>query len=50
MAVYEFRGIQVATGKAVKGFRDADNAKSLRGVLRKEGVLLTLATEESKKK
>src|SRR6188768_3681730 len=50
MAVYEFRGIQVATGKPVKGFRDADNAKSLRGVLRKEGVLLTLATEESKKK
>lgn len=50
MAVYEFRGIQVATGKAVKGFRDADNAKSLRGALRKEGVLLTLATEEDKKK
>ncbi|MES1187496.1 MAG: type II secretion system inner membrane protein GspF [Myxococcales bacterium] len=49
MAVYEFRGIQVATGKPVKGFRDADNAKSLRGVLRKEGVLLTLATEENKK-
>jgi len=50
MAVYEFRGIQVTTGKPVKGFRDADNAKSLRGLLRKEGVLLTLATEESKKK
>jgi general secretion pathway protein F len=50
MAVYEFRGIQAATGKAVKGFRDADNAKALRGQLRKEGVLLTQATEESKKK
>src|SRR5690349_9848596 len=50
MAVFEFRGIQVATGKAVKGFRDADNAKALRGVLRKEGVLLTQATEESEKK
>jgi general secretion pathway protein F len=50
MAVFEFRGIQVASGKPVKGFRDADNAKSLRGVLRKEGVLLTLATEESQKK
>jgi general secretion pathway protein F len=50
MAVYEFRGIQVATGKPVKGFRDADNARALRGVLRKEGVLLTLATEESQKK
>ncbi|HXK18660.1 MAG TPA: type II secretion system inner membrane protein GspF [Polyangiaceae bacterium] len=50
MAVYEFRGIQVATGKPVKGFRDADNAKALRGTLRKEGVLLTLATEEDQKK
>src|SRR3954468_4235940 len=50
MAVFEFRGIQVATGKPVKGFRDADNAKSLRGSLRKEGVLLTLATEETQKK
>lgn len=50
MAVFEFRGIQVATGKAVKGFRDADNAKSLRGALRKEGVLLTQASEESQKK
>jgi general secretion pathway protein F len=49
MGVFEFRGIQVATGKAVKGYRDADNAKSLRGLLRKEGVLLTLATEGEKK-
>jgi general secretion pathway protein F len=50
MAVYEFRGIQVANGKAVKGFRDADNAKALRGLLRKEGVLLTSANEETQKK
>ncbi len=50
MAVYEFRGIQVATGKAVKGFRDADNPKALRGALRKEGVLLTQAAEETQKK
>jgi general secretion pathway protein F len=50
MPVYEFRGIQIGTGKSVKGFRDADNAKSLRGTLRKEGVLLTQASEESKKK
>jgi general secretion pathway protein F len=50
MAVYEFRGIQIATGKAVKGFRDADNAKALRAVLRREGVLLTLANEESERK
>ena len=50
MPVYEFRGIQIASGKPVKGFRDADNAKALRGMLRKDGVLLTLATEEDKKK
>ena len=50
MAVYEFRGIQVTSGKPVKGYRDADNAKALRTVLRREGILLTLATEESKKK
>jgi len=46
MAVFEYRGIQIETGKAVKGYRDADNAKSLRALLRKEGVLLTLANEE----
>jgi general secretion pathway protein F len=50
VAVYEFRGIQVASGKPVKGYRDADNAKALRAVLRREGILLTLATEESRKK
>jgi len=50
VAVYEFRGIQVASGKPVKGYRDADNAKALRAVLRREGILLTLATEESQKK
>src|SRR5688572_6138574 len=50
MAVYEFRGIQVTSGKPDKGYRDADNAKALRTVLRREGILLTLATEESEKK
>ena len=50
MAVYEYRGIQVATGKTVKGYRDADNAKVLRGLLRKDGILLTLANEDSKRK
>ncbi len=50
MPVYEFRGIQIASGKPTKGFRDADNAKALRSTLRREGVLLTLATEESRKK
>lgn len=46
MAVYEFRGIRVDSGKAVKGIRDAENAKALRALLRREGVLLTDATEE----
>ncbi|MFO0759916.1 MAG: type II secretion system inner membrane protein GspF [Byssovorax sp.] len=45
MAVFEYRGILVATGKPVKGVRDAENAKVLRAVLRKDGVLLTVATE-----
>jgi general secretion pathway protein F len=50
MAVYEFRGIQIDTGKAIKGIRDADNAKALRAVLRRDGILLTQATEESVRK
>jgi len=47
MAVYEYRGIAVATGKPVRGIRDAENPKALRAVLRKDGILLTLATEEA---
>lgn len=50
MAVFSFRGIQIDSGKPVKGFRDADNAKALRALLRREGILLTLATEESEQK
>lgn len=45
MAVFEYRGILIGTGKPVKGVRDAENAKVLRGVLRKDGILLTAATE-----
>jgi general secretion pathway protein F len=45
VAVFEYRGILVTTGKPVKGVRDAENAKALRGLLRKDGVLLTVATE-----
>lgn len=45
MAVFEYRGILVTSGKPTKGFRDAENAKSLRAALRKDGVLLTVATE-----
>jgi len=50
MAVFEYKGIQVQSGKAVKGFRDAENARALRGILRREGILLTLATEEGERK
>jgi general secretion pathway protein F len=48
MAVFEYRGILSATGKQIHGVRDADNAKALRAVLKREGVLLTSAKEEAK--
>ena len=43
MAVFEYRGLVVATGKQVHGFRDADNPKVLRSALKREGVMLTSA-------
>ncbi len=46
MAVFVYRGIAVANGKQVSGVRDADNPKVLRAQLKREGVLLTEATEE----
>jgi len=46
VAVFEYRGIFVGTGKPAKGVRDADNAKTLRSILKKDGILLTSATEE----
>lgn len=49
MAVFEYRGIQITSGKPVKGYRDADNAKSLRAILRRDGVLLTEANEEAER-
>jgi general secretion pathway protein F len=48
MAVFEYRGIVATSGKQVHGVRDADNAKALRAVLKREGVLLTNAHEEVK--
>ncbi len=48
MAVFEYRGVLAASGKAVHGFRDADNARSLRAVLKREGVMLTSAQEDTK--
>jgi len=50
MPGFEYRGIDVASGKNVKGYRDADSPKALRGLLRREGILLTLATAESERK
>jgi general secretion pathway protein F len=49
MAVFEYRGILSTTGKQIHGVRDADNAKALRAVLKREGVLLTSAKEEEKR-
>ncbi len=45
MAVFEYHGIFVASGKRTKGIRDADNVKVLRSVLKRDGVLLTQALE-----
>lgn len=50
MAVFEYRGIFIGTGKPAKGVRDAENAKALRAILRKDGILLTNAAEEAKAK
>jgi general secretion pathway protein F len=50
LSVFEYRGIQVASGKAVKGYRDAENARVLRQLLRRDGVLLTAASEENEQK
>jgi general secretion pathway protein F len=47
MAVFEFRGVVAASGKTIRGVRDAENAKVLRTALRRDGILLTLATEEA---
>ncbi len=47
MAVFEYTGLVAASGKQVKGVRDADNPKNLRATLKREGVLLTSAHETS---
>jgi len=48
MAVFEYRGVAVGNGKQVHGFRDADNARVLRAALKREGVMLTSAHEDTK--
>jgi general secretion pathway protein F len=46
MAVYAYKGID-ARGKSVKGIRDADSAKAVRTVLKRDGVLATEILEQS---
>jgi general secretion pathway protein F len=46
VAVFQWQGINKA-GRAQKGVRDADNAKMLRVLLRKDGILATSIEEES---
>jgi general secretion pathway protein F len=40
MAVFEFKGLDAA-GKTVSGLKEADSPKSLRAVLRRDGIFLT---------
>lgn len=47
MPVFEFKGFD-ATGKAIKGLRDADSVKALRALLKKEGVLATEVKESGR--
>lgn len=49
MAVFEYTGIASQNGKNVKGYRDAENVRALRTVLKKDGVLLTSAQESAEK-
>jgi general secretion pathway protein F len=45
VAVFEWQGVD-GKGRNVKGVRDADNARVLRTLLRKEGILATAIDEE----
>jgi len=45
MPVFEFKGFNDA-GKAITGVRDAESAKTLRQLLRKDGIFLTEVTAE----
>ena len=40
MAVFEFKGLDKA-GKEIKGVREAESEKTLRGLLKREGIMLT---------
>jgi general secretion pathway protein F len=50
VAVYVYSGLKVASGKKVSGVRDADNPKVLRALLKREGILITDASEEKRGK
>jgi len=50
MAVFAYTGIDSGSGKTVKGYRDAESARALRGALRKDGILLTSAEEGGEQK
>ncbi len=50
MAVFQYRGLVVSSGKQVTGFRDADNPKVLRSALKREGVMLTSAEVDKRGK
>ncbi len=47
MPVFEFKGFD-GVGKAIKGVRDADSAKGLRALLKREGILATDVKESGK--
>jgi general secretion pathway protein F len=49
MAVYEFRGLNTA-GKTITGLKEADSPKTLRTLLKKEGVFLTDVVGQSEGK
>ena len=49
MAVWAYRGIVIRSGTAVRGVLDAESPKALRVVLRRDGILLTEATEEKER-
>ena len=48
MPAFEYRGIDRA-GKDVKGVRDADNEKSLRVLLKRDGIFLTSVGKGARK-
>ncbi len=48
MPVFEYKGVTDA-GKSVAGIREADSAKGLRALLRKEGIFLSEVTAEQEK-